>query len=366
VSGERHHGLDLLRAALMSLGILLHVACSFQLGEPDASWGYRDPEQSLAATLLVIGIHSFRMPVFFVLSGFFAAMLAQRRGARGMWLDRMRRVGVPLLVGWLLLTPLVGFAFSYAISVQLGSDPLSAVALHRPVPGGLAHLWFLHYLLILCGLAALCCCLPNAVQAAWRRVCDRTLGGRWRGLALWILLAAALLCMPGPSLETPGGLVPDLSVLAAYGVCFGAGWQLRCVPGFVERLPQGAWWRSALGLVALALSSLGVLIWHGERSTAVFVLAQLATSATVWLVGLGTMGLCERWLRQPSRWVRELVDASYWIYLIHLPLSVYVVVQMRSWDAGVATKILCATLAVSLLSWASFLAARQVIPARSR
>jgi hypothetical protein len=43
------------------------------------------------ADLLVALIHAFRMPVFFIVAGFFAAMLVQRRGRSGLLKHRFRR-----------------------------------------------------------------------------------------------------------------------------------------------------------------------------------------------------------------------------------------------------------------------------------
>lgn len=373
MSDARYHGLDALRASLMALGVLLHVCCSFQLGDPDGGWPYRDPQQSLLATLVVIGTHFVRMPLFFVLSGFFAAQTVERRGVRGFVVDRCVRVGLPLAVGWILLTPLVGFAFSFAFSVQRGGDPLGAITLVKPLPDGPAHLWFLYYLLLLCGLAALACALPRALRERWRAVCTRVLGGRARGFVLWLVLAATLLTMSGPSLETPGGFRPNLSVLSAYGVCLGAGWQLRRVPGFVEGVQRGVVWRLVLGALVLLVGMVGVLVWYGRQKEGdvggllpVFVLTQLAGAAAVWLLAFGLIGGCERWLRNPRPWLRHASDASYWVYLVHLPIAVFAAVLLRSWEAGALAKLSVATLVTFALSWASFLAARAVIPARSR
>jgi peptidoglycan/LPS O-acetylase OafA/YrhL len=59
------------------------------------------------------------------------------------------------------------------------------------------------------------------------------------------------------------------------------------------------------------------------------------------------------------------VDASYWIYLIHLPLSVYAAVSLRGWEASAAAKIAVATLLVTALCIASYQAALAVLPRRA-
>ena len=44
-------------------------------------------------------IHSFRMPTFFVVAGFFTALLVEKRGVAATCKDRVRRVLAPLLAG---------------------------------------------------------------------------------------------------------------------------------------------------------------------------------------------------------------------------------------------------------------------------
>ena len=55
----------------MLLGIVLHAALAFT---PDV-WVVQDKERHDLFGLLVEAIHGFRMPVFFLMSGFFTAML---------------------------------------------------------------------------------------------------------------------------------------------------------------------------------------------------------------------------------------------------------------------------------------------------
>jgi hypothetical protein len=46
------------------------------------------------------------MPLFFVLAGFFAALLVEKRGMLGTFKDRAARVLAPLVVGSVTLLPL--------------------------------------------------------------------------------------------------------------------------------------------------------------------------------------------------------------------------------------------------------------------
>lgn len=91
----------------MLLGILLHGLLSFM---EMPIW----PAQDIHRNTPVYGfafhaIHGFRMPLFFLISGFFTAMLWRRRGLRALVAHRSMRVLVPLVIGWFAFVPLLFF-----------------------------------------------------------------------------------------------------------------------------------------------------------------------------------------------------------------------------------------------------------------
>ena len=94
----RIHGLDSLRAILMMLGVVIHSTLAYFPPE-DPSWAFQDPEVgSEFSHLIVEFIHLFRMPAFFLLSGFFGALLWMRRTPKEMLINRFKRIVLPLLV----------------------------------------------------------------------------------------------------------------------------------------------------------------------------------------------------------------------------------------------------------------------------
>ena len=88
---ERRHDLDALRAGAMLLGIVLHAALAYT-GIP--IWPTVDDAWPPFMAINNI-IHGFRMPLFFLLSGFFTAMLWQRRGLGGLLIHRVKRILLP-------------------------------------------------------------------------------------------------------------------------------------------------------------------------------------------------------------------------------------------------------------------------------
>ena len=118
----RRHDLDALRAAAMLLGIVLHAGLSFT----PFPWPVQDTRQSESYGLLFAAIHGFRMPVFFLLSGFFTAMLWRRRGLRSLLSHRLRRVFLPFLLGLVTIVPAVNWISGRAMGSSFETRASSA------------------------------------------------------------------------------------------------------------------------------------------------------------------------------------------------------------------------------------------------
>ncbi|MDB4761643.1 acyltransferase family protein [bacterium] len=99
---ERYHFLDGLRGGAMLLGLVLHGILSFS-GEP---WLAMDVGSEPEVILPIIGwIHGFRMQLFFLVSGFFTAMMWKKRGGMALVKQRLLRIGIPLVAGAVILFP---------------------------------------------------------------------------------------------------------------------------------------------------------------------------------------------------------------------------------------------------------------------
>ncbi len=111
----RRHDLDALRGFAMLLGIGLHAALAFF----PSFWPVQDNTSSVDGIFdeIFLAVHGFRMPLFFLLSGFFTSMLWRRRGLRSLVEHRLRRIALPLLIGFLTIVPLVDW-----VSAETSAD----------------------------------------------------------------------------------------------------------------------------------------------------------------------------------------------------------------------------------------------------
>ena len=330
----RLHALDAVRAAALLLGIVLHATLSFIPGveHTPALWPIADTQQSPVASLLMYAIHVFRMPVFFLVAGFFAQQLLARQGMAGFVRNRAKRIAAPLVVGWSICFVAIVAVVIWAVTRRHGGvlpDPLPPFM--RESKPNFMHLWFLYLLLWLYGLTLL-------VRALWQRVdadgarldalLRRVLATPAAALLLAAPIALALFLTPDwiviLGVPTPGyTLIPPLGPLFVYGHVFALGWALGRQRALLDTLARRWVWHLVLGIaggfVALlsATTHPGLVPITDAGPKAVYAIAYGIglTASTLAFVGLGL-----RFFSASSRTVRYLADASYWIYLAHLPL----------------------------------------------
>ena len=238
---ERLHALDAVRGGALLLGIIVHMSMSFW---PIPLWPIRDIDPS-SALLTSFGVmHIFRMSLFFMIAGFFARLLLEKRGARGFVADRAKRIAVPLLVGWPLLfaafiAVIVWSAIRAGTWEAMQAQPQPALT-WSTIP--LLHTWFLYVLLGLYAAALPVVGLVRLVDGKGRiaaaadrfvRVMVRThLAPIVVGLPLFAVFAFAESWIPWGGIRTPdAGLVPNLAACVGFASAFGFGWLLHRQPG---------------------------------------------------------------------------------------------------------------------------------------
>jgi hypothetical protein len=101
----------------MVLGIALHASLAF------FPWVW--PAQDVTASFegpydeFLHAVHGFRMPLFFLLSGFFTAMLWRRRGLGSLLKQRLMRIALPLALGLVILIPAMNWSTQFAIDNEV-------------------------------------------------------------------------------------------------------------------------------------------------------------------------------------------------------------------------------------------------------
>lgn len=364
---DRLHGLDALRAGALLLGVILHASLSFF---PQQTWIVADDSRSIGAAWLFFAIHLFRMTAFFLIAGLFAHMMLARKGGWGFARDRASRIAGPLLAFWFpvmagIVTALVWNAHANGLVVPGAPPPPPPTYDWTNFP--LTHLWFLYVLTLFCAAALILRATFAALDrnGGWGRIVDRLTGalvGPWTPLVLAAPLALALWLDPEWiaffAVPTPDeGLVPDAAALVGFGLAFGLGFLIDRRRDLLDRI--AAW--SPLFLIVAAASGVWAWTLAGGPNLAPMVeptadkaLAAGVVALAVYASALAAMGLCLRFLTGRNPVLRYLADASYWIYILHLPLVMLAQVWVQDWAAPWGLKLAGVSLgvfAVCLLSY---------------
>lgn len=336
-SPERLHALDAVRAFALLLGVVLHAAMSFMPGPYGIPiWIALDNQASASFAPLFYVPHIFRMVLFFLIAGFFARLAYEKRGALSLALNRVKRIALPLAAFWMpVFAAIVAVAIWGAIKAN-GGEPLEPQE-QPPLTAEnfpLTHLWFLYLLCIFYPVAilarlvtgALGRVLPigKALDLVVRLLTATPLGIILLALPLTLAFMNAESWMMWFGIPTPDtGLLPNLVAVTAYGTAFTFGWVLHRQTDLLQRFK--AWWPVYLGiaiaLTGVCMSIIGIAPSFdaaAQDQTGWGYAASYAAAGWAWsfaIIGLG-LSLFSRENAQ----VRYIADASYWIYIIHLPV----------------------------------------------
>jgi ABC-type multidrug transport system ATPase subunit/peptidoglycan/LPS O-acetylase OafA/YrhL len=340
----RLHALDAVRGFALLLGVAFHAALSFIPGLPPGFWAINDNSPSAFLGDVAFVSHIFRMSLFFFIAGFFARLLHQRLGTGGFWANRALRIALPMITFWLLLTPLIGLVWQAGSAKMFGGAP-PAMPPMPDIPGffRLTHLWFLYQLLWLYVAAVAIRALIVRFDAAqtFRGLVDRIVAASVRApiavFTLGIPLAAAIIAIPvyfyGQGIPTPDmSLIPQVPATVGYGTAFVFGWLVHRSRPALDAITRGWLLYLLIGLIATAW------LWHVVHQSP---MAQpgfqknsfaYAFGVAVWGWTFGLTGAALRYLSNYSATRRYIADASYWVYIAHLPVVVAFQVWVGHWS----------------------------------
>ena len=310
---NRLYSLDFLRAFALLMGVLLHVLMLFL--EP-----FDGSEPRLGASIIFIWIHTWRMPVFMLLAGFFTALSLSKRTTGNYAFNRLIKLGVPLLLLWSLI-PAIDEEASRLFKVP---ELISWLLYDVPFTLRLDHLWFLYYLLIFYSIILL---VRTTFPSFYSFIFDFELSLS-RVLMLWL----PLLILLSPLNKPTGGIFGEIPItfgeihlgsMLFMASFFMIGMQAYKSSQFLENLQRTKFWLP--NLIVFSLIPMGLLAWGGVKDEPfdfsglleLWIVNSLSGSSALLLV-LSIMGLAMHKISSSGLILRWLVKLSYPIYVFHL------------------------------------------------
>lgn len=359
----RFHYLDNLRALAMIGGVFFHAALAYSPLLHNL-WLTADSQQSSVVDIVVWFSHLFRMPLFFLIAGFFVAYLVTKRGMKGMLLNRAKRILLPFVIFLpLCLWAIIASLMSAVATVENKSPVLQMVAHAIANPGSLPpppfssmHLWFLYSLILFCLLTWVLSYIN------WSR-----LSNLFASIKVgYVLVLFPLLLLPGLFLVTsptpaPDQALPQFWSFGFFGLFFVLGYWMFGVDNFIARFqPYGVvLFIASIVVYAIYYTFLPKDISFPPKQPELYlriILKLCEAYIAVWMT-LVCLVAGKRYLNSHNRVMRFFSDSSYWIYIIHVPLLFIIQYQLLDMDWSLLAKYSVSvgvTLFIGMLSYVLF------------
>lgn len=318
----------------MLLGLVLHSAVFTAT--------YAPTRTDLGEDLLYLTydfIHTFRMPAFFFISGFFSALMIEKYGVGGLIGNRAKRVLLPLLVFW----PLVAIAFQLIFSLGTGGSVVPAeqdfVEFY--------HLWFLAYLVYVNLVAVvLVKLLPWLFNKPIRVLRYKVVQIALYSFATLFLAAIPYTLEPDGTIKTASAVAPDNSMIAFYLIIFLLGWLAFQNQSLITNFRR--YW-----YLFLVVGSIGYFAHLATSENLDFDYRVVYFGASLSL-SFAILGIMMRLVSEHNPVVGYISQSSYWIYIIHLPIVFLFLAIFDDYGFGIGARfflVLVLTTTTSLISY---------------
>lgn len=367
----RYHYLDNLRALALMVGVFFHAALAYSLYMNEC-WVTAAPEKSTTLEAVAFFTHLFRMPLFMLIAGFFGHYLYQKRSMKGFIKNRSVRILAPFVIFFPVMFASYMAVFMYAMKyVEHKSPLLQLVSTFATNPSArlnmqfsTMHLWFLYNLVLFYCVTLLVLKINSFDIKAWLLKCSA------RKVCGILLFAFPLLLIPSFYLQyalpinMPDKIVPQLWSFGWFGIFFAVGWVLFSSQYLLDTI--SSYWKPMLvvSLVAFAIvyslypRTITLANAINQKDYVVDPLIRISISIlqgfiSVYMV-FSLLILGKKFLDGENAFFRYMSQSSYWVYLVHVPIVLFIQVMLmdKDWNLWVKYSITVAlTFVISLLSY---------------
>lgn len=298
----------------MWLGVVLHALIVYK-ATAEANWPH-DQSNYRFLDWLYEFIHIFRMPLFYLVSGFFAHLVVAKYGMWFFLKQRFKRIVIPFVIGLIIIVPLSLLPFHFN-RFYFQEDYFLPEALRLSFKqmlswNGMAHLWFLYYLIFFyiffCPLYRFLLRQRQGFEKVFQKF---SIGIKLLVLILYSLFFVLLYFSHYITPPVYTGIKPDINYLIYYGFFFSSGWLLFFYYREFSMISQVGIFIFITGIFLSVIRFLSVI-------EVPYLFSVVWSSLETFCLVYGMVGVFLRFFNRSSRFWRYLSDSSYWVYLIHV------------------------------------------------
>ncbi len=363
---ERIHYMDNVRALAMTLGLFFHASLAYN---PLASsfWLPANHESSVSIDVLFSFSHIFRMPLFFLVAGFFALMLIEKRGIKGFLWHRTKRILVPFIIFLpIVLASIIGSVYWAIAHIDNPTDLLIYIQKPRDesqMKITTLHLWFLFNLFLFSLALAFIRKIPKVISFVKTHLQNKYV----YIIVFPLLMLPALITQPLPY-PPPDKFYPQLWSFGYFGLFFLVGSIFYIHRSLIDTLKPYTFIFLAIGIICHAITYANM----PSDITIEEVEAYLTTPPDITfehivhaiLISVSSSYLTfafliwgYQFLNRSNSVLRFISNSSYWVYIIHIPILFFVQfyfldLHWHPWIEFIVTSFL--TFSLCLISYRLF------------
>lgn len=333
---HRNISIDYIRIAMAYLGIILHAAFIILILHHTKA-GVNDTSSLSIIILEVMAtfIHSFRIEIFFILAGYFAGYQISNRSLGSYISNRLSRIAIPLIIIYFLFNLPVLLELIFASIHQANTIDHFSIASLMEISKSLvlnlrqlSYLWFLYFLLMYYLLTIFFLYSRRwlySFSITLNHFYVRVMKKKFGVLVFCLLTTISTSHHFNIEFHLSSSWKPELSIFLFYYIFYLVGWFLFQTKSSIFLFQNGCVLYLMLGLSILPF------IIHIEAAGPEFMLTNTNDSTLLsivlynlmaWFLSFSIIGLFT-YCQKKHAWVIYLSQSSYWVYLSHFPILLF-------------------------------------------
>ena len=339
---------------MLFLLLVLHAGLSFMSSKLNPGlWMFKDKSTHFIFDGMIGFIHSFRHPIFFIISGFVTYQMSQKYSWNKLIIKRFKRLFIPMLIIIFLAGPFIHIL----ISQLMGKIDTFSLQVIYPSSSEYSfgfstiYVWFLYYLMLFTLIHLIIERL--GIMSYFSRI---KLGKNWfltSIVILTIIIICTLAFWGENSLFGDYHWNPNLLSFGGFLSFYLFGIFLANQKEALTNIKNHGLFFVILGTVTFIIYSVQGLIELNQVGNAMKFnwIIMISSGLSSVFFAIGFMGLALKYYTKSNKYISYISRSSYFLYLIHFPILILFLKYCVQYDWNAFIKFLFVLIATCLSSF---------------